>query len=53
MKKEEVRTERNSPELVRRRWSNGEFTDEDPISPSTDQERKRTGGVEGEKAGQQ
>jgi hypothetical protein len=53
MKKEEVRAERNSLKLVRRRWSDGEFADEDPISPGTDRERKRTGGVEGEKAGQQ
>jgi hypothetical protein len=52
MKKEEVRAERNSPELVRRRWSDGEFADEDPISPGTAQERKRTGGIEGEKARQ-
>jgi hypothetical protein len=51
MKKEEVRTERNSPELVRRRWSDGEFADEDTISPGTDRERKRTGGVEDEADG--
>jgi hypothetical protein len=53
MEEEEVRAERNSPELVWRRWSDGEFVDEDPISPGTGRERKRTGGVEGEKAGQQ
>jgi hypothetical protein len=53
MKKEEVRAERNSPELVRRQWSDGEFADEDPISPDTDRERKRTGGIEGKKAEQQ
>jgi hypothetical protein len=53
MKKEEVRAEKNSPELVRRRWSDGECADEDPMSPDSVRERKRTGGAEGEEAGQQ
>jgi hypothetical protein len=53
MKKEEVRAEKNSPKLVRRRWSDGEFTDEDPISPDSGRERERTGGIEDEKAKQQ
>jgi hypothetical protein len=34
MKEEEVRREKNSPELVRQRWSDGELADGDPISPS-------------------
>jgi hypothetical protein len=37
-------------ELVRRRWNDGELADEDPISPNSVRERKRTGGVEGEEA---
>jgi hypothetical protein len=48
MKEEEHRKGKNSPELVRRRWNDGELADEDPISPSSVQERNRTGGVEGE-----
>jgi hypothetical protein len=34
VKKEEVRAEVNSPELMRRwQWSGSEFIEEDPISP--------------------
>jgi hypothetical protein len=53
MKEEEQRQEKNSPELVRRRWSGGERADEDPISPSGVREMSRTGGDEGEEAGAQ
>jgi hypothetical protein len=49
MKEEEQIREKNSPELVRRRWNGSERADEDPISPSSVRERSRTGGVEGEK----
>jgi hypothetical protein len=48
MKEEEVRRKKNSPELVRRRWSSGELVDGDPISPSNAWERSRIGGVKGE-----
>jgi hypothetical protein len=48
----EPRRGKNSPELVRRRWNDGELVDEDPISPSGVRERKRTDGVEGEDAEQ-
>jgi hypothetical protein len=34
MKEEEVRREKNLPELVRRQWGDGELADEDPISPA-------------------
>jgi hypothetical protein len=47
MKEEEQRRKKNSPKLVRRRWSDGELADEDPISPSNVRERSRTGGVKG------
>jgi hypothetical protein len=35
---------------VQRQWSDSELADEDPISPGSVRERKRTGGVEGEEA---
>jgi hypothetical protein len=35
---------------VRQQWGDGELADEDPISPDSVRERKRTGGVEGEEA---
>jgi hypothetical protein len=44
---------KNSPELVRWRWSDGELADKDPTSPSSVRERKRTGGVEDEEAKKQ
>jgi hypothetical protein len=50
MKGEEPRREKNSPELGRQQWSDGELADEDPISPGSVREKKRTGGVEGEEA---
>jgi hypothetical protein len=52
---EERRTKKgkNSPELLRWRWSDGELADEDPISPSSVRQRKRTGGVEDEEAKRQ
>jgi hypothetical protein len=53
MKEEEPRRGKNSPELVRRRWNDGELANEDPISPSNVRERKRTGGVGGEEAKRQ
>jgi hypothetical protein len=43
--------EKNLLELVRRRWNDGEFAEEDPISPDNVQERKKTSGVEGEADG--
>jgi hypothetical protein len=48
MKKEEVRREKNLSELVRRQWNDSKCVDEDPISPDSVRERKRTGGIEGE-----
>jgi hypothetical protein len=48
MKEEEARRKKNSPELGRRRWSNGELADGDPISPSNVRERSRVGGVKDE-----
>jgi hypothetical protein len=51
MKKEEVRVEKDSPELVRQRWSGGECSDEDPISPGSVREREVTGGIEDEADG--
>jgi hypothetical protein len=48
MKEGEVRRKKNSPELVRRRWSDGELADVDPISPSNVWERSRTGSIKGE-----
>jgi hypothetical protein len=50
MKEEEHRRGKNTPELVQRRWNNGEPANEDPISPSSVWERNRTGGIEGEEA---
>jgi hypothetical protein len=38
---------------VRRQWGDGELADEDPISPGSVRERKRTDGVEGEEAERQ
>jgi hypothetical protein len=48
MKEGEQRRGKNSPELARWRWSDNEFADGDPISPSSVRERNRTGGVKGE-----
>jgi hypothetical protein len=39
MKEEEVRREKNLPELVRRQWGDDELADEDPISPDSVRER--------------
>jgi hypothetical protein len=47
MKEEEQRREKNSPELVRRRWNDGELAEEDPISPQQcpgeEQDQRRRG----------
>jgi hypothetical protein len=48
MKEEEQRKEKDTPELVRRRWSDGELANGDSISPSNVRERSRTGGIKGE-----
>jgi hypothetical protein len=50
MKEEEVRRKKNSPELVRRRRSDGKLAEGDPISPSNVRGRSGTGGIKGEEA---
>jgi hypothetical protein len=50
-KKSEPRR-KNLPELMRWQWSDGKCADEDPISADSVQERKRTGGLEGEEVNQ-
>jgi hypothetical protein len=37
---------------MRWQWSDGDCVDEDPISPDSVRERKKTGGVEGEEVNQ-
>jgi hypothetical protein len=52
MNEQERRRGKSSPELARRRWSDGDLAEKGPISPSNVLERKRTGGVEDEEAEQ-
>jgi hypothetical protein len=51
MKKEEVRVDKNSPELMLRRWNDDRFAEEDPISPDNVRETKKAGGIEDEVEG--
>jgi hypothetical protein len=48
MKEEEQRKEKDSPELVRQRWSDGDGAAMERRRWSNVRERSRTGGVKGE-----